>query len=451
MNSQRTIIQQATIVNEGKSFIGSVCIEQGKIARISTEPILDGQAEIVDGRGYYLLPGVIDDHVHMREPGLTHKATMDTETCAAAAGGVTTVMDMPNVVPQTTTIDLLEQRYALAAEKCHVNYAFYLGATNDNLKEIRAVDPSSIPGVKLFMGSSTGRMLVDDEQQLRDIFHYCPTLLMTHCEDTSRINQRMQEIQTQYGDDPAVRHHPEIRDEQACYESTSLAVRLAHEMGTRLHVAHLTTAKELSLFQPGDTQITAEACVAHLLFSQADYETLGTRIKCNPAVKSLSDRQALRKALTDGRISLVATDHAPHQLSEKEGGCRTAASGMPMVQFSLPAMLSMADQGVLDIGRVVELMSHAPARLFGIQGRGFIREGYQADLVMLSHKPYRIEKSKILSLCGWSPLEGQTLNWTVERTWVNGTQVWDGQRPDRNVFGQRIRFHHPSPELNKKL
>ena len=325
------IIRNATIVNEGERFTGSLVVKDGLIANILRDTELPTDDEVIDATGLYLLPGVIDDHVHMREPGLTQKADMDTETRAAAAGGVTSVMDMPNVKPQTTSLELLEERYRLGAQKCHVNFGFYLGATSDNLEDIKQVDVTRVPGVKLFMGSSTGNMLVDDEKALRDIFASCPTLLMTHCEDTDRINRRMKEAQAQYGDDPQVVHHPDIRDRVACLQSTSLAVRLARETGARLHVAHLTTSDELELFSPNDPKITAEACVAHLLWSREDYSRLGALIKCNPAIKEASDRDALRHALNDGRIRVIGTDHAPHQLSEKQGGCKRAMSGMPMV------------------------------------------------------------------------------------------------------------------------
>lgn len=432
-------IKDVVVVNEGERFLGSVRVEDGVITKIT---ISSKELEEKDFKEkLFLLPGIIDDHVHMRDPGLTHKADMDTETCAAAAGGVTTVLDMPNVSPQTTTLSLLEERYKIAARKCHVNYGFFLGATNDNLQEIRNVDVHRVPGVKLFMGSSTGNMLVDKEEALRNIFRHCPTLLMTHCEDTNRINQRMAEAKALYGEDPDVIHHPEIRDAEACYQSTELAVRLAKETGAHLHVAHLTTAKELDLFTPNDKQITAEACVAHLLFTDQDYTTLGSRIKCNPAIKTAEDRQALRDALHDGRITVVGTDHAPHLLSEKEGGCCKAMSGMPMVQFSLPAMLSLVDEGVLTIQRMVELMSHNPARLFGIEKRGFIREGYHADLVLVRpNTPWQVTKEIILSRCGWSPLEGRTFRWHVERTYVNGQQVWDGKQINPTVLGQAARF-----------
>lgn len=432
-------IKDIVVVNEGEVFLGSVVVENGIISKITKFQQSISKKDLKEK--LFLLPGVIDDHVHMRDPGLTHKADMETETRAAAAGGVTTVLDMPNVSPQTTTLSLLEERYKIAANKCHVNYGFFLGATNDNLQEIRNVDVHRVPGVKLFMGSSTGNMLVDKEEALRNIFRHCPTLLMTHCEDTNRINQQMAEAKALYGEDPDVIHHPEIRDAEACYSSSKLAVQLAKETGARLHVAHLTTARELELFSPNDTKITAEACVAHLLFTDQDYATLGTRIKCNPAIKSTEDRQALRQALSDGRITIVGTDHAPHLLSEKEGGCCHAMSGMPMVQFSLPAMLSLVDEGVLPIERMVELMCHNPARLFGIERRGFIREGYHADLVLLRpNSPWQVTKEIIQSRCGWSPLEGRTFSWHVERTYVNGQLAWNGKEISPNVLGQAARF-----------
>lgn len=436
------IIRNATIVNEGERFTGSLIVKGGIIEDILRDTTLPEGDEVVDATGCYLLPGVIDDHVHMRDPGLTHKADMDSETRAAAAGGVTTVLDMPNVKPATTTLALLEERYGMAATKCHVNYGFYLGATNDNLQEIRHLDTSLVPGVKLFMGSSTGNMLVDDEQALRNIFASCPTLIMTHCEDTKRIDQRMAQAQALYGDDPQVTHHPDIRDRVACMQSTALAVRMARQTGARLHVAHLTTSDELALFTPGDTQVTAEACVAHLLWSREDYSRLGSLIKCNPAIKERADRDALRLALNDGRISVVATDHAPHLLSEKQGGCLRAMSGMPMVQFSLVSMLGLVDEGVLTLERMVQLMCHNPATLLRIDHRGYLRRGYHADLVLVRpHRPWTVTRDCIESKCGWSPRLGDTLSWQVERTWVNGQLVWDGQRVNANVRGEAVRIN----------
>ena len=433
------VIKNVTVVNEGERYQASVRIEDGKIVEIKKTSSVSFES---GGEEFILLPGIIDEHVHMREPGLTHKATMESETRAAARGGVTTVLDMPNVVPQTTTLQLLKERYALAEGKCHVNYGFYLGATNDNLEEIKRLDPTECPGVKLFMGSSTGGMLVDKEEQLRQIFRSSPTLIMTHCEDTARINANMAEVKRQYGEDPDVRFHPVIRDHEACYQSTDLAVRLAKEERARLHVAHITTAQELKLFSPNDDKITAEACVPHLLFTDEDYETLGSRIKCNPAIKTKTDREALRKALTDGRIQTVGTDHAPHLLSEKEGGCCKAMSGMPMVQFSLPAMLNLVEEGVLSVERLVELMCHNPARLYKIKERGFIREGYWADLTLVRKKPWTITKDCIESSCGWSPLEGRTFGWQVEKTWVNGRLVWDGVTFPLAPTGKRVYFDY---------
>lgn len=435
------IIRNATIVNEGERFTGSLVVKDGLITDILRDTELPTDDEVIDATGLYLLPGVIDDHVHMREPGLTQKADMDTETRAAAAGGVTSVMDMPNVKPQTTSLELLEERYRLGAQKCHVNFGFYLGATSDNLEDIKQVDVTRVPGVKLFMGSSTGNMLVDDEKALRDIFASCPTLLMTHCEDTDRINRRMKEAQAQYGDDPQVVHHLDIRDRVACLQSTSLAVRLARETGARLHVAHLTTSDELELFSPNDPKITAEACVAHLLWSREDYSRLGALIKCNPAIKEASDREALRHALNDGRIRVVGTDHAPHQLSEKQGGCKRAMSGMPMVQFSLPSMLGLVDEGVISLERMVELMCHNPASLLRINHRGYLRKGYHADLVLVRpNAPWQVTEECILSKCRWSPRLGDTLNWQVERTWVNGQLVWNGQQVNTGVLGQPVQI-----------
>ena len=330
------------------------------------------------------MPGVIDSHVHFREPGLTAKADIATESRAAAAGGVTTYFDMPNTVPQTTTPEALEEKFGLAAEKSRVNYSFFFGATNDNLPLIDRLDATRIPGIKLFMGSSTGNMLVDRREALERIFGTVKMPVMAHCEDTAIINRNMEEARRSDPRFPDVALHPLIRSAEACYESTSLAVSLARRYGTRLHVAHLTTARELELFSPGDPKITAEATVGHLFFTDADYVRLGARIKVNPAIKTAADRTALRKALLDGRITTIGTDHAPHLPGQKQGGCDTAASGMPMIQFSLVTMLELVDDGVLPVERMVELMCHAPARLFGVRDRGFLRPGCWADIVIVS-------------------------------------------------------------------
>ena len=438
----KTLIQGGTLVNEGQSFEGSIIVEDGQISQIlqghtTPEASFD---EIIDASGCFVLPGIIDDHVHFREPGLTEKADIDTESRAAAAGGVTTYFDMPNTVPQTTTIEALEEKQALAREKSHVNYAFFFGATNSNTELFAQLDPHRVPGIKLFMGSSTGNMLVDHREALERIFSTSPLPIMTHCEDTAIINRNMAEAKQKYGDDPKVTHHPEIRSEEACYESTRLAVELAMQYGARLHVAHLTTEKELQLFG-NDTHITAEATVSHLYFCDRDYNALGTRIKCNPAIKTQRDRDALREALNDGRITVVGTDHAPHLLSQKEGGCARAASGMPMIQFSLVTMLELVDQGVLTIERLVELMCHNPARLFEVSQRGYLREGYQADIVLVRPGAgWMVTKDVIQSRCGWSPMENHMYLWRVERTICNGHTVYQQGRVDTSYIGQPVYF-----------
>ena len=438
----KTLIQGGTLVNEGQSFEGSIIVEDGRISQIlqghtTPEASFD---EIIDASGCFVLPGIIDDHVHFREPGLTEKADIDTESRAAAAGGVTTYFDMPNTVPQTTTIEALEEKQALAREKSHVNYAFFFGATNSNTELFAQLDPHRVPGIKLFMGSSTGNMLVDRREVLERIFSTSPLPIMTHCEDTAIINRNMAEAKQKYGDDPKVTHHPEIRSEEACYESTRLAVELAKQYGARLHVAHLTTEKELQLFG-NDTHITAEATVSHLYFCDRDYNALGTRIKCNPAIKTQRDRDALREALNDGRITVVGTDHAPHLLSQKEGGCARAASGMPMIQFSLVTMLELVDQGVLTIERLVELMCHNPARLFEVSQRGYLREGYQADIVLVRPGAgWTVTKDVIQSRCGWSPMENHMYLWRVDRTICNGHTVYQQGRVDTSYIGQPVYF-----------
>jgi dihydroorotase len=436
----KTVIENATIVNEEQSFKGSLLIEDDRIADIAPgREICAAGAVRVDAEGMLLMPGVIDDHVHFREPGLTRKATMHTESMAAAAGGVTSVLDMPNVVPQTVTLELLQERQATGLREMHVNHAFFLGATNDNLEEVKRLDTESCPGVKLFMGSSTGNMLVDREETLRRLFGESPALIMAHCEDTARINRRIEEYKARYGEDPDVRFHSEIRDEEACLESSRLAAALAREAGARLHIAHISTAEELALAAP-EAGITLEACVPHLLYSSDDYALKGSLIKCNPAVKGPRHREALRKALTSGAITTIGTDHAPHLLSEKAGGALKAVSGMPMVQFSLPSMLTLADEGVVTKERLVSLMCHNPARLFGIRERGFLRPGYKADLTLVKPERHTIRREEVLSLCGWSPREGERVTWQVAATWVNGQKVWDGERVDTDVRGEALRF-----------
>ncbi len=448
----RTLVKGGTVVNEGKTYVASVLIDGERIAQIvpGTQQPEAPVDRVVDASGCFVLPGIIDDHVHFREPGLTEKADIDSESRAAAAGGVTTYFDMPNTVPQTTTLEALEEKFLMAARKSHVNYSFFFGATNDNADLLARLDIHRIPGIKLFMGSSTGNMLVDRREALGRIFATAPLPIMAHCEDTAIINRNMAEAKAKYGDDPDVAHHPEIRSEEACYESSRLAVELARKNHARLHIAHLTTAKELQLIphtsyltpqaSPPST-ITAEATVSHLYFCDRDYASLGTRIKCNPAVKSERDREALQQALTDGRIAVIGTDHAPHLLSQKEGGCARAASGMPMLQFSLVTMLELVDKGVLSLERLVELMCHNPARLFEVRGRGFIREGYQADLVVVRpHMGWVVTKSVIQSRCGWSPMEGHVYLWRVEHTICNGHSVYADGLVDTNYIGQPVVF-----------
>ena len=458
------IIKGGTIVNEGRVFRGDIVIEGGVIVGVyenEDENENEDEDEVIDASGCYVLPGVIDSHVHFREPGLTAKADMDTESQAAAAGGITSYFDMPNTVPQTTTLEALEEKYLTARKKSHVNYAFFFGATNDNYTLFDQLPADRIPGIKLFMGSSTGNMLVDREEALDRIFASAQLPLMAHCEDTDIINRNMAACQKQMGEDPDVRMHPLIRSKEACMASTTKAIELAVRHDARLHIAHVTTEEELSLFtvyslpftedslpftlhpSPALPRITAEATVGHLYSSQEDYERLGAKIKVNPAIKNLRDRQALREGLTDGRVTTIGTDHAPHLLSQKEGGCAKAASGMPMIQFSLVTMLELVDEGVLTMERLVELMCHNPARLFGVQNRGFIRKGYRADLVMVRpQSPWTVTKDCIRSKCGWSPMEGHEYQWRVEQTLCNGHAVYQDKKVDTDYIGEEIKFRH---------
>ena len=439
----KTLIKNATIVNEGSIRQVSLVIEDDIIKEIcgdNMQPVVSVD-EVTDATGCYVLPGVIDDHVHFREPGMTDKADIASESRAAAAGGVTSYFDMPNTVPQTTTIEAWDDKMKRGARESVVNYAFFIGATNGNAEVLNSIDRHAVPGIKLFMGSSTGNMLVDRREALEKVFSIPGLPVMTHCEDTAVINANMAEAKAKYGDDPDVEHHPEIRSEEACWRSTSLAVELARKCGARLHVAHVSTARELQLFSPYDPRITAEATSAHIFFSKEDYQNKGTKIKVNPAIKTKADRDEIRKAMADGRISVVGTDHAPHLLAQKQGGCAKAASGMPMVQFSLSAMLSLVDEGVISLTRVVELMSHNPARIFEVAKRGFIREGYKADLVMVRpDSRWTVTPECILSKCGWSPMEGCSFNWRVERTWCNGQLVYTDGQVDDTLRGEAIRF-----------
>ncbi len=440
----RTLIKNGTIVNEGRSFLGDLVVNGEQI-----EEIYEGKAprgiydQVIDASGCFVLPGVIDDHVHFREPGLTRKADIESESRAAAFGGVTSYFEMPNTNPQTTTLEALEDKFALGAQKSHVNYSFFFGATNDNVDSFDRLDVHRIPGIKLFMGSSTGNMLVDKYESLQQIFVKAKKLglpVMTHCEDTDIINRNMAAYQKKYGEDPDVKFHPEIRSAEACYESSSLAVKLAKESGAHLHIAHVTTARELEFFGK-DENITGEAVIAHLYFSDEDYADKKAFIKCNPAIKTVKDRQALREALADGRISVVGTDHAPHEWKDKQGGCAKAASGMPMVQFSLVSMLELVDEGVLSIERMVEVMSHHPAKLFHVDKRGFLRPGYQADIVIVRpHTAWTVQKEIIQSKCGWSPMEGHEYQWQVEQTICNGHLIYNKGEFDEAYRGEELTF-----------
>ena len=443
---KRIHIHNARIVNEGQTFCGAIVIENEVIAEVlkqGEEPSAPCD-ETIDAQGCYLLPGVIDDHVHFRDPGLTHKADMYTESMAAAAGGVTSYMDMPNTNPQTTTLEALENKFQDAATKSIVNYSFYFGATNNNADDLAKLDKKHVCGVKLFMGSSTGNMLVDRMETLKNIFANAGMLIATHCEDQNIISANAAAYQRKYGDDPDVKYHPEIRSEEACYESSALAVQLAKETGARLHIMHISTAKELTLLEDkpiAEKNITAEACVSHLFFCDEDYEKFGTRIKCNPAIKSKKDRDALRQALTCNLIDVIGTDHAPHLLSEKQGGALKAVSGMPTLQFSLTAVMELVHQGQLSIEQLVQKMCHAPATLYQIERRGFIRPGYQADLVLVNpQKEWTVTNDCLLSKCGWSPMEGETFHSKVEKTFVNGHLVYADNQVNTTHRGQALTF-----------
>ena len=443
---KRTYIHNARIVNEGQTFEGAIVIENEVIAEVlkAGETPASPCNEIIDAEGLYLIPGVIDDHVHFRDPGLTHKADMYTESMAAAAGGVTSYMDMPNTNPLTTTLEALENKFQDAATKSIVNYSFYFGATNDNADLMPKLDKQKVCGVKLFMGSSTGNMLVDQMDTLKNIFANAGMLIATHCEDQQIISANTAAYKEKYGEDPDVKYHPEIRNEEACYRSSALAVQMAKETGARLHIMHISTAKELELLENKpieEKNITAEACVSHLFFCDEDYEKFGARIKCNPAIKTKKDRDALRQALTSNLIDVIGTDHAPHLLSEKQGGALKAVSGMPTLQFSLLSVMELVHQELLSIEQLVQKMCHAPASLYQMEKRGYIRPGYKADLVLLNpaHE-WTVTNECILSKCGWSPMEGQTFHSKVERTFVNGRQVYANNQVDTNQRGQALTF-----------
>jgi dihydroorotase len=440
------LIKNAFIVNEGKVFQSDLLIEDGKIASIGNNLPADG-CEVIDATGKYLFPGVIDDQVHFREPGLMHKGEIYTEAKAAVAGGITSYMEMPNTVPNTLTQELLEEKYAAASQRSLANYSFFMGASNDNLEEVIKTDPEKVCGVKIFMGSSTGNMLVDKKEVLEKIFANSKMLIATHCEDEATIRVNTEKAQEKYGEDVPIEMHPVIRDTEACYLSSSFAVGLAKKYGARLHILHISTAKELSLFENKtplkDKKITSEACIHHLWFTDEDYKDKGSLIKWNPAVKKQSDRDAIREAVNNGTIDVVATDHAPHTIEEKQNKYFKAPSGGPLVQHALVAMLDLYHQGVFSLEKIAEKMCHYPAILFRIKERGFIRKGYIADLVLVDlESSWKVEKENILYKCKWSPFEGHTFKSAVTHTFVNGHLVYNNGNFDETIKGQRLLFNH---------
>ncbi|TND00376.1 MAG: dihydroorotase [Bacteroidetes bacterium] len=443
----RLLIKNALVVNEGKTEKLDLLIADGKIAELSSQVRSQQAVETIDASGLHLFPGLIDDQVHFREPGLTHKADIGSESRAAVAGGVTSYMEMPNTVPGAVTQETLAWKYARAAETSAANYSFFMGTTNNNLEEVLKTDPRNVCGIKIFMGSSTGDMLVDNTEMLEGLFSQVNMLIATHCEDDVMIRHNLAAYKEKYGDDIPVRFHPLIRSREACYSSSAKAVTLAKKYGTRLHVLHISTAEELALFENNlplrDKKITAEACVHHLWFSDADYETRGNFIKWNPAVKTSADRDAILKAVLDNRIDVIATDHAPHTREEKKQAYVKAPSGGPLVQHALISMLELAKQGKITHEKIAEKMCHAPAELFRIEKRGYIREGYHADLVLVNmHDPREVNSANILSKCGWSPFEGITFSAGVTHTFVNGQLVYHKGVINERVRGQRLLFNN---------
>lgn len=445
----KKLIKNVRIINEGRSYQGAVLINGEMIEAVYEgevpSEIIAETNDIVDGQGKWLLPGCIDDQVHFREPGLTHKADIYSESRAAVAGGVTSFMDMPNTKPQTTTLENLEWKFNRAAETSVANYSFFFGGTNDNMEDIRRLDRSRVPGLKLFLGSSTGNMLVDKKDALEKIFSESDLLIAVHAEKEEIIKRNIAYYTQQYGEDLGISFHSKIRSEEACYASSSEAVELATRLGTRLHILHLSTAKETTLLDNKlplkDKKITGEVCVHHLWFHDGDYALFGNRIKWNPSIKTLADRTALREAVNNDKIDIIATDHAPHLLSEKGGSCLKAASGGPLVQHSLIVMLELAMEGRFTYEKVVDKMAHKPAELFHIDRRGYIRPGYYADLVLIDpNKTWTVSKENILTKCGWSPFEGYTFHHAVDTTWVNGEVVWKDSQIQDNVHGKELKY-----------
>lgn len=439
------IIKSATIVNEGRTFIGDVFIKNGLIEQVGSSLNMAAD-KVINAEGLHLIPGCIDDQVHFREPGLTHKADIFTESRAAIAGGITSFMEMPNTVPNTLTQQLLEDKYQIAGRTSAANYSFFMGAGNDNLEEVLKTDPKNVCGIKVFMGSSTGNMLVDNEKTLEGIFSRAPILVATHCEDEATIRANAERFKLQYGDNLTPEMHPLIRNAEACFISSSLAVGLAKKYDTRLHILHISTAIETSLFDNSipleKKRITSEACIHHLWFSDADYAKKGNWIKWNPAIKSAADRDEIFKAVLDDRIDVIATDHAPHTIEEKSQPYSKAPAGGPLVQHGLMAMLEFYKQGKISLEKIVEKMAHSPAICFQIQNRGFIREGYWADLVLVDlNKRSTVSRSNVLYKCGWSPFEGQTFASSVVSTIVSGKLVYENGKITDGVFGKRLVFN----------
>lgn len=440
-----TILRSATIINEGKRFEADVLIKNGRIEQIGGGLSAPSESKEIDLAGKWLIPGCIDDQVHFREPGLTHKATIASEARAAVAGGITSFMEMPNTVPNALTQELLAAKYEIAARTSIANYSFFMGASNGNLEEVLKTNRRDVCGIKVFMGSSTGNMLVDNEKTLEQLFSQVPMLIATHCEDEATIRHNSELARQKYGEEVPMWEHPLIRSAEACYLSSSMAVRLAKKHGTRLHVLHISTAREVELFENTlpleQKKITSEACIHHLWFSDADYAKKGTLIKWNPAVKTSDDRDGIWQGVLDNRIDVIATDHAPHTVEEKENSYFKAPSGGPLVQHALLAMLEKAKDGQISVERVVEKMAHAPAQLFGIEGRGFIREGYFADLVVVDPaKSLDVRSEDLLYQCGWSPFEGQHFSHSIDATFVNGNCVYANGKVVDGTLGQRLLF-----------
>lgn len=440
------LLKSATIVNEGNQIITDIFIKNGIIEKIGSNLSVDANTQLINLEGMFVLPGCIDDQVHFREPGLTHKADIASESKAAVAGGITSFMEMPNTVPNALTQKLLQDKYEIAARSSSANYSFFMGASNDNLEEVLRTDARKVCGVKIFMGSSTGNMLVDNERTLENLFKNVPPMLIaTHCEDETTIRLNSAKYRAIYGENIPVELHPLIRDEDACFISSSLAVKMAKKFNTRLHVLHISTEKEISLFDnsiPLDKKmITAEACIHHLWFSDEDYNQKGNLIKWNPAVKKASDRAAIFQAVLDNKIDVIATDHAPHTLEEKQQSYFKAPSGGPLVQHALQAMLEKMEHRMISMERIVEKMAHAPAVLFRIEKRGFIREGYFADLVVVEKKPSTVTRDGLFYKCGWSPFEGTTFSYTINKTFVNGNLVYSDGKISSSEFGQRMLFY----------